>query len=273
MKVWVDGELVEHGSARVSVLDHRLTVGDGIFETLRVYGGRPFAVRRHLERLATSASGLGIAPPPSELLWSAIGEVVAANGLEDGAVRVTVTSGPGPLGSARGPGPPTVVVAAAALPTWTPTAAVAVAPWPRNERSALAGLKTTSYAENVVALTWARQRGADEALLLNLAGNVCEGTASNVFLAVGGRLLTPPLASGCLAGVTRALVQRACGAAEEDVTLADLLGADEAFLTSTTREVQPVHAVDGASLPAAPGPLTTAAAEALASLVATDPDP
>ena len=273
MQVWVGGSLQDEVDARVSVLDHGFTVGDGVFETLRVYAGRPFAVRRHLERLALSAVGLGIDPPPPDLVRAAMHEVVRANALADAVLRVTVTSGPGPVGSVRGANEPTVVVTAARLPAWPRTADVAVVPWPRNERGAVVGLKTTSYAENVVALAWALARGASEALLANLAGNLCEGTGSNVFVAVGGRLSTPSLGAGCLAGVTRALVLEACGAVEEDLPLAALVGADEAFLTSTTREVQPIRAVDGHVLGAAPGPLTTAAAEALASIVATDVDP
>lgn len=273
MKVWLDGSLVEEAEARVSVLDHGLTVGDGVFETFRTYRGRPFAVRRHLARLAASAAGLGLEPPAPGVLRHALDEVCAANGVGDGGLRVTLTSGPGPLGSARGSAGATLIVSAAGLPPWPASTDVVVVPWPRNEHGALAGLKTTSYAENVVALEWARRRGAGEALFANLAGNVCEGTATNVFVGIGGRLLTPPLSAGCLAGVTRALVTEVCEVSEEDVARADLARVDEAFLTSTTREVQAIGAVDGRALPAVPGPLTTAAAAALAALVAADLDP
>jgi branched-chain amino acid aminotransferase len=273
VRLWADGELVDEDDAHVSVLDHGFTVGDGVFETLKVYAGRPFAVRRHLERLVRSATGLDLQVPPADFVRRAIDDVVGANQLGTATLRVTLTSGPGPLGSVRGTAGPTLVVAPAAPAPWPATADVVVVPWPRNERGPLAGLKTTSYAENVVALAWARRRGGGEALFANLAGNLCEGTGTNVFVAVGGRLATPPLSAGCLAGVTRALVVEACGAVEEDLSVADLLGADEAFLTSTTREVQPIRAVDGRVLPAAPGPLTAAAAEALARIVATNLDP
>ncbi len=272
-KVWLDGQLVDVADARVSVFDHGLTVGDGVFETLRAYGGTPFAARRHLERLRASADGMGLALPPPEVLRAAMDHVLAANQLGDAALRITVTGGPGPMGSARGTAGPTVVVAAAELVAWAPAAQVAVVPWPRNERGALAGLKTISYGENVVALGWAAARGADEALFANLAGNLCEGTSTNVFAATGGRLVTPPLSAGCLSGVTRALVVEACDVAERDLPAADLAHAEEAFLTSTTREIQPISAVDGAVLPAAPGPLTRAAADALAAVVAGDIDP
>ena len=273
LKIWLDGRLVDEAEARVSVLDHGLTVGDGVFEMIKCYRGRPFAVRRHLERLATSAVGLGLEPPSPQVLRAALEEVAAVNGLVDAVLRVTVTSGPGPLGSARGGGPQTVAVAAAGLPRWPPAVDVVVVPWPRNERGALAGVKTTSYAENVVALAWAHGRGAHEALFANLAGNLCEGTGSNVFVAAGGRLATPPLTAGCLAGVTRALLVEACDVVETDLPASALADADECFLTSTTREVQPVRAVDGTVLPAAPGPLTTAAVDALAAVVARDLDP
>ena len=272
-KVWLDSELVDAADARVSVFDHGLTVGDGVFETLRAYASKPFAARRHLERLQASAAGLGLGLPPVHVLRQALDDVLAANGLADAALRITVTGGAGPLGTARGTAGPTVVVVAAQLVPWPLTADVAVVPWPRNERGAMAGLKTISYGENVVALRWAVERGADEAVFANLVGNLCEGTATNVFVGTDGELATPPLSSGCLAGVTRGLVVEACGAVERDLSPADLLAADEAFLTSTTREVQPIRAVDGKTLPAAPGPMTREAAKALAAVVAHDDDP
>ena len=273
MKVWLNGSLVDEAEARVSVFDHGLTVGDGVFETLKTYGGRPFAVRRHLERLVVSAAGMGLACPPAEELRAAMAEVAAANGLGDDALRITLTSGPGALGSARGSAGPTVVVAAGLMSPWPATTGVAVVPWPRNERGALAGLKTTSYGENAVALAYAHGRGAGEALFANLAGNLCEGTGTNVVVSLGGRLITPPLSSGCLAGVTRALVLETCPVAEEDIPVEALVHAEEAFLTSSTREVQAIDAIDGRALPAAPGPLTRAAGDAFAALVASDLDP
>lgn len=273
VKVWLDGELVDAAEASVSVFDHGLTVGDGVFETLRAYASRPFAARRHLERLQASAAGLGLSLPPVHTLRRAMDDVLAANGLADAALRITVTGGAGPLGTARGAAGPTVVVVAAGLVPWPPTAAVAVVPWPRNERGAMAGLKTISYGENVIALRWAVDRGADEAVFANLAGNLCEGTATNVFVGADGELATPPLSSGCLAGVTRSLVVEACGVVERDLSPADLLNADEAFLTSTTREVQPIGAVDGKALSAAPGPMTKEASRGLAAVVASDIDP
>src|SRR3989442_249460 len=222
VSVWIDGALVDAKGARVSAFDHGLLTGDGVFETLKVYAGHAFAVRRHLERLARSAAGLGLLLPDASVLRDAIDELVKADGLGDARLRITVTGGPSPLGSERGPGPPTVIVAGAPLgPPPGPTD-VATVPWPRNERGALAGLKTISYGENVVALHYARERGATEALFANLAGNLCEGTGTNVFLCIGGRLVTPPLSAGCLAGVTRDLILDITDAAEDDLPLASL---------------------------------------------------
>ena len=271
--VWLNGRVVDEADATVPFNDHGLTVGDGVFETLDTVDGRPFAVRRHLERLDRSAAGLGLRPPPAEVLRSAVDEVCGRCPLERFAVRVTVTGGPGPLGSMRGETGPTVVVATMPARAWPPVGDVVVVPWPRNERGALAGLKTTSYGENVVALAYAKERGASEAIFGNLAGRLCEGTGSNVFVGRAGRLVTPPLSSGCLAGVTRALLLELGAAVEEDVPLGALAEADEAFLSSSTRGVQPIGRVDGSPLGAAPGPLSAAAADSYAALVARDLDP
>jgi branched-chain amino acid aminotransferase len=271
--VWVDGRLVDEAEARVSPFDHGLLTGDGVFETLAVYRGVPFAARRHLDRLARSAAGLRLPVTDAAVLRAAMDAVVAANGLTEGRLRVTVTGGVAPLGSDRGAGPPTVIVAGGRIPARPAAALVATVPWPRNQRSALAGLKTISYAENVVALAYAHEHGAEEAIFANLGGDLCEGTGTNVFLGVGGRLFTPSLFSGCLPGVTRDLLVELLDVAEVDMPLPALARADEAFLTSSTRGVHPIGAVDGHALPAAPGPLTRAAAEAFEALVARDLDP
>jgi branched-chain amino acid aminotransferase len=271
--LWIDGALVEEADARVSPFDHGLLTGDGVFETFRIAGGRPFAARRHLERLARSTAGMRLPCPPAAVVLDAMDRVIRANGLQVGRLRVTVTGGPSALGSDRAAAGPTVIVAAGALPAWPPAADVAVSPWPRNERGALAGIKSTSYGENVVALADARERGAGEAIFANLAGNLCEGTGSNVFVGIGGRLVTPPLTAGCLAGVTRDLVMELVEVVEDDVAVGALAAADEAFLTSSTRDVQPIRTVDGQALPSCPGPLTAAAAAAFRSLLARDLDP
>ena len=271
--VWVNGRLVGAADATVSVFDHGLTVGDGVFETLKAVDRQPFASRRHLERLRRSADGLGMRLPYTEHeLRVAMAQVLASHDTGLARVRITVTGGAAPLGSERGEANATVVVAAGPLQAATPSTAVTVVPWPRNERGAMVGIKTTSYAENVLALAHAKARGCTEAIFATTTGLLCEGTGSNVFVGVGGRLLTPPLSSGCLAGVTRELVLEATDAIEEDIPMEVLLGADEVFLTSTGRDVQPVHQVDDRSLPTQ-GPITETAIRAFLQLAATTPDP
>ena len=271
--VWIDGNLVPVAEARVSAFDHALLTGDGVFETLRIYAGVPFAIRRHLERLARSAAGMGLACPTADVLQRAMTVVVEANRLVEGRLRITLTGGPAPLGSERGSHGPTLIVAGGPMVPWPPTADVMVVPWPRNERGALAGIKSVSYGENVVALAYAAERGAGEAIFANLAGNLCEGTGSNVFVGIGGRLFTPPLSSGCLAGVTRDLVIEMNDVVEEDLPIEVLTGVDEAFLTSSTREIQPIATINGAPVAASPGPLTASSRRDLQELVVKDTNP
>jgi branched-chain amino acid aminotransferase len=276
MKVWLDGSLVAEDDARVSVFDHGLTVGDGVFEAAKVEGGVPFALTRHLDRLAFSARGLGLEPPSETDLRAAIAATLEANADRLGErlrLRLTVTGGTSPLGSERGDARPTVVVALAPLRTWAPTAKAVVVPWTRNEHAATAGLKTTSYADNVVALARAKAAGGTEALLANTAGQLCEGTGSNVFLVLDGELVTPRLSSGCLAGVTRALVLEWTDAVERDLPVTALREASEVFLTSSTRDVQGVHAVDDHEYAGAPGPVTVEVAKVFAERSAADVDP
>lgn len=278
LPVWLDGALLDPDDARVPVSDHGLTVGDGVFETLRTApepgGDRwvPFAVSRHLRRLRRSLDGLGLVLDRSDdELREAMG-AVAAHLEGPGRVRLTVTGGPGPLGSARADDALTVFVAGSEIDGWPETGEAVTVPWVRNERSAVAGLKTTSYAENVVALARAKQLGASEAIFANTAGQLCEGTGSNVFVVLGGRLSTPPLSSGCLAGVTRELVCELADVAEDDLPMSVLDEADEVFLTSSTRDVQGQHRIDDRTLDA-PGPITAEVAAAFADLVAGDIDP
>ncbi|MFH8595153.1 aminotransferase class IV [Streptomyces rimosus] len=273
MKIWLDGELRDADGARVSVFDHGLTVGDGVFETLRTVDGRAFALTRHLDRLASSARGLGLPDPDLDEVRRACAAVLDANPLPLGRLRITYTGGLSPLGSDRGEAGPTLVVALGESPRRPDTTAVVTVPWTRNERGALAGLKSTSYGENVVALARARAAGASEALFGNTVGQLCEGTGSNVFVALDGVLHTPPLSSGCLAGITRALTVEWTGAKETDLPLDVLEYADEVFLTSTLRDVQAVTRVDGRQLGDAPGPLTAEAMRVFAERAAADFDP
>ncbi|MBO7937298.1 aminotransferase class IV [Streptomyces antibioticus] len=273
MKLWLDGGLQDAASARVSVFDHGLTVGDGIFETVKAVDGRTFALTRHLDRLARSARGLGLPEPDLDEVRRACAAVVEANPMPLGRLRITYTGGHGPLGSDRGDRGPTLVVALGESTRRPDSTAVVTVPWTRNERGALTGLKTTSYAENVVALARAHEHGATEALFPNTAGLLCEGTGSNVFVVLDGEIHTPPLASGCLAGITRELTVEWTGAKETDLPLDVLERADEIFLTSTLRDVQAVHRVDTRELPGAPGPVTAKAMRIFQERAGDDLDP
>ena len=278
MIVSVNAQLGDADALRISPLDHGLLVGDGVFETMRVYAGTPFAWTRHVERLQRSATGLGLPLPATGGLRDLADAVIEANGLMDARLRITVTGGPAPLGSERADVEPTIVIAASALTPWPPTADVVTVPWTRNERAATVGLKTISYADNVRALAFAHEHGASEAIFGNTRDELCEATGSNVFIVRDGHLVTPPEDSGCLLGVTRALVlelARDLGLdpVEGAVALGALANADEAFLTSTTREVQGIAHVDGVDLPLAPGPVTSTLAAAFTDLVARDLNP
>lgn len=279
--VWWNGTLRAASEVRISPFDHGLLVGDGVFETVRVYRGQPFAWRRHLDRLEHSAAGLGLGLPSREELRTAADAVLDANGLLEARLRITVTGGLSPLGSERGQAPPTLVVAASEVVPGPDATTVAISPWPRNEHGATAGLKTTSYAENVRALAYARELGATEAILENTQHQLCEATGSNVFVVSDGLVRTPPASSGCLLGVTRALVLElgpALGLVVEEAPLplhALVDDADEAFLTSTVREVQGIAEIAGwgHKFDDAPGPVTRMLAAAFDDLIARDLDP
>ncbi|GHE44185.1 aminotransferase class IV [Streptomyces capitiformicae] len=273
MKIWLDGGLQDIDSARVSVLDHGLTVGDGVFETAKAVDGRAFALTRHLDRLARSARGLGLPEPDLDEVRRACAAVLDANPMALGRLRITYTGGLSPLGSDRGDHGPTLVVALGATKRRADSTAVITVPWTRNERGALTGLKTTSYAENVVALARAHEQGATEALFANTVGQLCEGTGSNVFVVLDGEIHTPPVASGCLAGITRALVVEWTGARETDLPLDVLERADEVFLTSSLRDVQAVHRVDARELGGTPGPVTAKAMRVFDERSGNDLDP
>ena len=257
--IWWDGKLRGEREAVATGVDHGLTVGDGVFETCGVVEGRPFALTRHLRRLGRSAAGLGLEVPDDDEIRAGVEAVLAAGGPDLGRLRITLTAGPGPLGSNRdAPGAerPTVLVLGG--PAVRPaTARVVRVPWVRNERSAVAGLKTTSYAENVVALAWANARGASEALLANTIGELCEGTGSNVFVERGGELVTPALDSGCLAGITRELALewgQAAGLPVREARPGELpfevldecvVGEAQLAVSSSIRNVVPVVSLDG----------------------------
>jgi branched-chain amino acid aminotransferase len=283
VRVWVDGALVDPEAPAIRPLDHGLTVGDGAFETCKVVDGAPFALTRHLRRLDTTLAGLGLPAADGPRIRAGIEAVLGAGEpVSFGRLRITVTAGLGPPGSDR-PGPevggprPTHVVTVAPSRPRQPDCALVTVPWTRNERAATAGLKTTSYADNVLALAHARARGGDEAVFANTRGELCEGTGSNLFVVVGGVLHTPPLESGCLAGITRELTLEWCRAAGVEVRevalpVDVLVSAEEVLLTSSTRDVQPARTVDGRALPA-PGPVTAHVAAVFAARAREGMDP
>ncbi len=276
--VWLNGRMVEPDQPHLRADDHGVIVGDGVFETLLVVRGEDgvaaFAVQRHLDRLRRSARALRFECPHSDdEMRAAISQCLDA-APQAGIVRITATSGGGPLGSGRsGAAPSTIVIAGNRPPVYPPGTAVAVVPFVRNERGGMAGVKTTSYAENVLALDMARERGASEAIFADTRGRVSEGTGSNIFWSDGERLHTPPLDTGCLAGVTRALLLEHLDISETHLPVKDLPGVPEAFLASSTRTVQSIARIDDTDLPVVDGPLTAKAWRMMADLIATDIDP
>ncbi len=277
-KVWWNGDIVSADEARVSPFDHGIQVGDGVFETLNSYNGEPFAPSRHYRRLERSAAKLGLQVPNEDELLEAMRAVMQANQMNKARIRVTVTGGISPLGSNRGTERHTALIAVSPVPEYGEVGKVITVPYTRNVNSALAGVKSTSYGENVVALAMAKERGAVEAIFANNEGSLCEGTGSNVFVVIDGELLTPPLASACLAGVTRSVVLDVCAGlgiavGERDIPFGDLEKAEEAFLTSTLREVQGIEQVDDFKLPAAPGPVTKKIRRAFDDFVSNNPNP
>ena len=277
MKAWLNGELLESPlDPAVSVIDHGLVVGDGVFETVAVVDELPFALTRHLERLVRSAEGLGLTRPDLDFLREGVAATMEGQDLPFGRIRITVTSGAGPLGSPRGDSGLTHVVVTEPAIRPPAVSSIVTVPWVRNERSALAGLKTTSYAENAKMVEYAKARGASEAVMANTRGALCEGTGSNVMYAIDGQLVTPTLESGCLAGITRALalewLSEELDVVERDAPLEVLREADEVLLLGTTRMVQGIERVDDREVPA-PGPLTQRAREIRDRRMADDLDP
>jgi len=262
--VWLNGRLVEEEAARIGVHDRGFTLGDGLFETMRAYNGRAFRLRAHLDRLAAAAARIGI-PLPTDL-EGAIRGTLTANDLDDAAVRVTVSRGPGVGVTPPESVVPTVVVSAAPYrpdEQWYEHGVRAVVASGRlNEHAPAAGLKRLGYLDAIVALAEARAAGVEEVILLDTAGHLAEGAVSNLFLVLDGALHTPPLSCGVLPGITRATVlelARASGieTLERPLPPDALARASEAFLTNSLRELVPLVAVDGRPIGGGrPGPLT-----------------
>ena len=244
----LDGALMPTAEARIPVTDEGLLRGDGAFEVLRLYGGVPFALEDHLARLATSAANLRL-DADLAVLRREIGALLEAAEPDAGLLRVVLTRGGRRLAMVE-PLPPHPAVARVMTVTYAPT-------------RILDGVKSLSYAGNMLAARLAKEAGFDEALLTTPHGRVLEGPTWTFFWVTGGRLYTPPLADHVLASITRARVLEVAGGEERATTLDEARGADEAFIASTVREVLPIAAIDDAQLPAAPGPVTRAASEAL----------
>jgi branched-chain amino acid aminotransferase len=277
VRVWVNGRLLDPDEPALSALDHGVTVGDGVFETAKIVEGKGFALSRHARRLDRSMGGLGLPAADHGRIREGIEAVLGAGEpISFGRLRYTVTGGAGPLGSDRLDSALTYIVTAGEQARPPESGKVSVVPWTRNDRAATVGLKTTSYAENVVALARAKESGAIEAVFGNNRGELCECTGSNIFVVVDGRILTPPPESGLLEGITRALSIEWCRedglpVSEETLPLSVLETADEVFITSSTKDVLPIHAVDDRQLP--PGPVTAHAAKVFATRAAADLDP
>jgi branched-chain amino acid aminotransferase len=237
----VDGAIAAVAEARIPITDEGLLRGDGAFEVIRLYAGRPFALEDHWARLGRSCAGLRL-PADLDALRSEVAALLDAAGPFEGLLRVVLTRGGRRLALLE------------PLPRRRSVARLTTIPYAPNR--VLDGLKTLSYAGNMLASRIAHERGFDEALLVTPHGRVLEGSTWSFFWVRDGRLLTPPLEDRILASITRQRVVEECDGVEEPCTLEDLQAAEEAFMASTTREVMPIAAIDDLALPAAPGPVT-----------------
>jgi branched-subunit amino acid aminotransferase/4-amino-4-deoxychorismate lyase len=257
-RLWCNGQWLAAGEFPAAPLDRGGLLGLGLFETLLGREGRAVFAELHLARLAAGCERLGWVPPQAEFgeLVPGMERLLQEEGLGSGSarLRLTVTAGTGPLADLAAGRDRLVWLMAAPAAAVPDALAVAISPWPRNERGALAGLKCASYAENLLALDAARREGFEETLFFNTSGELCEAATANVFLVQHGVVKTPPLASGCLPGVTRGLIlalAKRAGIECVEATLGpeDLGTADEMFLTSATRGVVAVSRVAGMRLP------------------------
>ena len=280
---WLNGELLPAIEARISREDRGLLYGDGVFETMRAYGGILFRLHQHLERLCEGARVLRF---PFELdfdgIAGACSRVLRANELQDAYVRVTVTRGAGGLPSELAASMrPTVLVSAQEFHGYPADLtergmSVRVSATRRNTSSPLARIKSLDYLDNLLARAEAAEAGADEALLLDASGSVVEGSASNVFAVLDGTTTTPPISAGVLPGITRACVLELCQqldlpVAESLLDLNTLRSADEAFLTNSLMEVMPLVAVNGQGVgTGVPGGITTRLQTAYRRLVSRE---
>ena len=270
--IWFNGELISANDACVSPFDLGLTVGLGVFETMAAYDGKVFAYNLHHARLIKSAEVFALPVPERSLITAAITEVIDANHCHQGRyrIRVTLSGGVNQLGGGSEQGDVMVTARPADSASGSDSAKLAWVPFVINERAATAGVKSTSYADHVLAYRHALNAGADEALMLNSQGHLAEASMSNVFVVKDSVVRTPSLASGCLPGVTRQLVIGLC--ADLDLPIMecqlgeqDIDNADEIFLTSSLREIQAAALLGTEAREA--GEVTVRLAEAYAEMV------
>lgn len=267
---WVNGATVPRDEARVSIDDFGFRYGVACFETMLARHGRVFRLEAHLDRLERGLQGLRATPPPRDLLHRAVGETLAANGLEEASVRLTVTPGNGHAPDLDVASGPNIAVTADPIGPAPAPARLRVSTVRVDQRRSLRSAKHAQFLPYLLARAEAHDAGADDALMLDRAGRIAEGATANVFLVQGQRLVTPSLESGALPGVTRAVVlelaQRlAIVAVEEDVTPSDLGRASAVFLTSSVVGLRPVASIEGA--PPACDPVSWRAPEAPHPLV------
>lgn len=287
MKIYIDGKFYSEADAKVSVFDHGLLYGDGVFEGIRAYHGRVFKLKEHINRLYYSAKAILLEIPmtPAQMMAATV-ETLRENGLRDAYVRLIVTRGVGTLGlNPRSCKSPSVIIIAGKIQVYPPELyargmEIVTVPTVRNLHSAVnPAIKSLNYLNNILAKIEANNAGVEEALMLNAEGFVAEGTADNVFILRQGALLTPPLSAGALYGITRATVMELGAAAglrvaEQNLTRYDLFNADECFLTGTGAEIMPVIRIDARVIGSGqPGPLTTQLVEAYHALTKVSGEP
>lgn len=254
MKVWLNGRILDEAEARVSPLDRGFLLGDAVFETMRVYAGRPHALAAHLARLAASCQQTRIPLPQG--LERAVLDIISANALAEGSVRITITRGVGGRGtSPQGEGPPTALIHCAPIHPRAEVDERGIRLVTSSRRkipasSLASSIKSTDYLVHVLARIEAEEAGADDALFVDDAGCAIEATQSNVFALLDDRLVTPPLASGCLPGQTRREVlsiapELGLKPEERALPVADLLRAREVILTASLLEIASVVSLDG----------------------------
>ena len=269
-KIYIDGKFYPEAEAKISVFDHGLLYGDGIFEGIRFYNGRVFRLEEHLHRLWDSARSICLEVPMTmQDMTEAVLETIRQNNLRDGYIRLLVTRGIGNLGlNPTQCKSPSVIIIAATIALYHEDfyrkgLTIVTCATRRSNAAALnPAVKSLNYLNNVMARIEANLAGADEALMLNDAGNVAECTADNVFIVKHGQVFTPPIAAGALRGITRSVVfeiaaELGVKVRETDITRHDVFVADECFLSGTAAEIVPVVKADGRSIGnGKPGPIT-----------------